>query len=62
MKRNNKATGTDDLDSSPGPSQPPLVDSAQNGLAYSPVWSDPSNWSNLDLKFINLWVKEGLRK
>ena len=53
-EENNKATGTDKLDSSPGPSQPPLVDNAQNSLAHSLVRPGPSNWSNSGLEFINL--------
>ena len=63
-EENNTATGIEDLDgdSSPGPSQLPLVDSAQNDLAHSPAWSGPSNWSNPESKFIKLWVMEGLRK
>ena len=61
-EENNKATGIDDLDGDPGPSQLPLVDSAQNDLAHSPAWSGPNNWSNSELEFIKLWVMEGLRK
>ena len=61
-EENNKATGIDDLDGDPGPSQLPLVDSAQNDLAHSPAWSGPNNWSNSESEFIKLWVMEGLRK
>ncbi|CBI29857.3 unnamed protein product, partial [Vitis vinifera] len=51
-EENNTATGIEDLDgdSSPGPSQLPLVDSAQNDLAHSPAWSGPSNWRSCSSK------------
>ena len=39
-EENNKAIGTD---SSPDPSQPPLVDNAQISVTYSSVSFDPSN-------------------
>lgn len=58
-EENNKAIGTD---SSPDPSQPPLVDNAQISVTYSSVGSNPSNWRNSDSEFINFWVKEVLRK
>ena len=44
-EENNTTIGIDDLDgeSSPGPSQLPLVDRAQNVMAHSPAWSGPRN-------------------
>ena len=63
-EENNTTIGIDDLDgeSSPGPSQLPLVDRAQNVMAHSPAWSGLRNWGNSKLEFIKLWVTEGMRK
>ena len=51
-----------DGESSPGPSQLPLVDRAQNVMAHSPAWSGLRNCGNSKSEFIKLWVTEGMRK